>query len=231
MRGSIIPRSDGGSAQGMLNQALPMGQWEITKGDRGEVAMLWLGILGTDAVIVPDKTSFEAYHDYIKPEKFRGVAPVLFDDQHGTVIYRVPRRFPGIGHVVDAAGLASVGRIRGGDDMETMTRYAAAIEQGPAAVQWMGFDEVEVQARVTAGQSVLLQETFDPAWRAYENGRELRVRVEPVMNFMLVDVPAGDHAIRMRFETPVENRFGQGISVLGLVGVAGLVFWRRGRAG
>ena len=214
---------DGGSAQGMLNQTLPMPEWEITKGDRGETAMPWLAALGTDAVIVPDKTSFEAYHDFIKPEKFRGVAPVLYDDQHGTVVYRVPRKYPGIGRVVDTARLAGIGRIRGGDDLEPLARYLAAIDQGPATVQWKGFDEVSVEARVAAGQSVLLQETYDPSWRAYENERPLPVRVERVMHYMLIDVPEGDHTILMRFETPLENRIGQAITLLGLAVVVGLV--------
>src|SRR5258708_8531359 len=97
----------------MQNQVLPHAMWQVTAGDRGDIALLWLEALGTDAVIVPDKTSLEWYHDYAKPEKFRGFAPVLFDDQHGTVIYRVPRRDPGIGRVVDSAKIAAVGPIHG----------------------------------------------------------------------------------------------------------------------
>jgi hypothetical protein len=215
-------QSDGGSDQGLLNQALPTGKYQIIVGDRGDVALLWLEALGDDAIIVPDKTSFEPYHDYAKPEKFRGVAPVLYDDQHGTIIYRVPRRYPGIGRLVDTARIGAVGPIHSGDDVDTLTRYVAAIEQAPAAVQWKGFDEASVQAQAAAGQSVLLQESYDPAWRAYENGKPVPIRVEPVMNFMLIDVAEGNHNIQLRFETPLENRIGQGIALLGLAIVAGL---------
>jgi hypothetical protein len=213
---------NGGSDQGMINQVLPAAMWQITNGDRGETAMLWLAALGNDAVVVPDNSSREIYHDYTKPEKFHGVAPVLYDDQHGTVIYRVPRKYPGVGRVVDRAGIASVKLIRGGDDAESLTRYVAAIEQGPATVQWNGFDQFRVTAQLAAGQSLLLQETYDPAWSAYENGKRLPVRVEPVMNFMLVDVPEGNHQIDLRFETPLENRIGQGITLLGFAVVIGL---------
>lgn len=216
---------DGGSAQGMLNQMLPMEEYQLTAGDRGDIALLWMEALGADAVIVPDKTSVEFYHDYRKPEKFRGLAPVLYDDQHGTVIYRVPRRYPGIGRVVDAAKLSAVGRIQGGDDSNTLARYVEAIEQDPAAVQWNGFDEFDVQAQVSAGQTVLLQETYDPAWHAYENGKPLPVRAEPVMSFMLVEVPEGNHSIQLRFEAPLENRIGQAITLLGLAIVLGLAGW------
>lgn len=68
-----------------------------------------------------------------------------------------------------------------------------------------------------------MQETYDPAWRAYENGNPLAIHLEPVMHFMLVDLPAGNHSIQLRFETPLENRIGQGITLLGLVSLFGLL--------
>lgn len=213
---------DGGSAQGMLNQILPVALWQMMKGDRGDIALLWLEALGTDAVVVPDKASLEPYHDYEKPEKFRGAAEVLYDDQHGTVVYRVPRKFPGIGRVVNTAKIAAAGPIRGGDDIDTLKEYVAAVEQAPASVQWKSFDELEVRANVTAGQSILLQESYDPGWHAYENGNPLTLRIEPVVNFMLIEVPEGEHTIQLRFDTPPENRIGQGVSLLGLAAIAGL---------
>jgi hypothetical protein len=213
---------NGGSDQGMLNQVLPTAMWQIANGDRAETALLWLAALGSDAVVVPDNSSPEVYHDYTKPEKFRGVAPVLYDDQRGTVIYRVARKYPGIGRVVDKAKIAAVGPIRGGDDLDTLTQYLSAIEQGPASVSWKGFDAVDVEANIAPGESVLLQETYDPAWRAYENGNPLAIRLEPVMHFMLLDLPEGNHSIQLRFETPIENRIGQGITLLGVAMVIGL---------
>ncbi len=89
------PQPDGGSLQGMLNQIVPIATWQIIQGDLPEQAALWLQALGTDAIIVPDKTALDPYHDYPKPEKFVGL-PVLFDDRHGTVIYGIPRIHPGI---------------------------------------------------------------------------------------------------------------------------------------
>ena len=66
---------------------------------------------------------------------------------------------------------------------------------------------------------MLVQEAYDPAWRAYENGRAVPVHIEPVMNFMLLDVPKGHHQITMRFETPLENTVGSFISGLGVAAV------------
>ncbi|MGH9668320.1 MAG: hypothetical protein ACRD9L_28195, partial [Bryobacteraceae bacterium] len=219
------PQLDGGSAQGVLNRILPTATWQISRGDRGDIAILWLQALGTGAVIVPDKTSFEPYRDYAKPEKFRGLVPALYDDGHGTAIYGIPRRYPGIGRIVDTAAFASAREVSGGGDARALSRYVALVEdprQGPAPVVWNSFEDFDVQARVERGQSVLLQETYDPAWHAYENGKPLTIRAERVMNFMLLNVSPGDHRIELRFETPLENRVGQIVSLLAIAAVLGL---------
>ena len=124
--------------------------------------------------------------------------------------------------MVDRVRLGAVGPVRDGSDKDTLEHYIAAVEEAPATVQWKGFDEIDVQAQVAAGQSILLQETYDPAWHAYENGKPVPLRIEPVMNFMLIDLPEGAHAVHLRFETPLENRIGQGITLLGLAAVVGL---------
>ena len=207
-------QADGGSSQGMLNQNVPVAVWQILQGDRGDLGVLWLQAMGTDAVIVPGKASLDGYHDNRAPEKFRGVAAALYDDQQGTVVYRVPRRYTGIGRVVDKGRILTVGAIQGGDDTATLSKYVAVIEsedQNRTQVSWQGFDEARIVAQTSTGQSILFQETYDSAWRAYENGRRLNIATEPAMGFMLIDVAPGNHVIRMRFETPLENRAGQGL--------------------
>jgi len=180
---------------------------------------------GTDAVIVPDKTSVEAYHDYSEPHKFRGALESLYDDHAGTAIYRIPRVHPGIGRVVDNRAIASAGKMRSGDDWETLAKYVRAVEDPSApavSVKWTGFDGMGVQATVSAGQSLLVQESFDPAWRAEENGKAVAIRAEPFMGFMLLDVSPGYHEIHLRFATPLENRIGEvlfGLSCLAILGL------------
>jgi hypothetical protein len=181
--------------------------------------------LGTDAVIVGGKTSPEPYHDYGYPSKFEGNLSAIYDDHDGTVIYQIPRIHPGIGRVVDNRAIDSVGKLRAGDDVEILTNYVNAVEnanQPLTRVTWTGFDEINVEAKLENGQSLLLQETYDPAWKAEENGRPLVIRSEPFMQFMLIDLSPGPHRIRLRFETPLENRLGQllfGVSVLVIAGL------------
>ena len=216
---------DGGSMQGMENQIIPAATWQILVGDKPGPGIQWLQALGTDAAIVPDAKSLEPYRDYPHPEKFAGVMPVLYDNRHGTVVYRVPRIYPNIGRIVDKNAFNTTGKFRAGDDTERMGKYVAIVEnpdQPAATISWHGFDEVDIQAKTTPGRSVLLQETYDAAWHATENGKELPVRLEPVMGFMLIDVPEGDHLIKMQFQTPLENRAGQMLLILSLLTVAGL---------
>jgi hypothetical protein len=223
---------DGGSMQGMLNQNLPGAFWNIEHGSQAESGVLWLRALGADAVIVPGANSPEHYHDYQQPEKFRGALPVLYDDQHDTVIYGIPRVHTGIGRVVDRKALGSVGRVRSGDDSETLNKYLAVVEnpaQAATAVTWRGFDDVAIRAHTSADDAVLLQETYDPSWRAFEGSKELTIRPEPLMGFMLIDLPAGDHSIRMHFETPLENRVGQVLLALSTVTLLGLFIAGRPR--
>ena len=69
-----------------------------------------------------------------------------------------------------------------------------------------------------------MQETWDPAWHAYENGKELPIRMDDKMGFMLIDAPVGDRKIQMRFETPLENRAGQVLFFATAIVIAGLLF-------
>jgi hypothetical protein len=226
------PQPDGGSMQGILNQIIPVATWQIERGDRADLAILWLKALGTSAVVVPDKTSPEAYHDYSSPGKFRGIIPVLYDDGRGTVIYRIPRLNPGIVRIVNDARMRGTGPIRSGDDNETLAKYITVVEdpaQPAATMKWQGSDEAEIEATANPGQSLLIQETWDPAWHAYENGRELPVRLERVMGFMLIDLPAGIHTINLRFRTPLENRAGEGLFAFSVLAGASLIVLSQNR--
>jgi len=218
------PQIDGGSMQGMLNQNIPPATYQIIKGDGAELSVVWLQALGTDAIVVPGKNSLDAYRDYQHPEKFRGVLPVLFDDGRDTVIYRVPRVHPGIGRIVNTQAIRAASVVRGGDDLESLKKYVAVVEdprQPAVRVIWPEFDRAELETRVEDGQCILLQETYDPSWQASIDGKPLSIHREPVLGFMLIDVPPGERRITLRFTRPLENSLGLGALLISLI----LVGW------
>ena len=100
-----LPQLGGGSEQGLLNGEAEQAQWEINLGPNPEPAILWMQSMGVDAVYVSDKQSQEMFKDFEFPQKFDGVLPVIFDDQQGNKIYRVPRRYPARVRVVETARL------------------------------------------------------------------------------------------------------------------------------
>ena len=209
----------GGSDQGLMNPNPSAAAWEILMGTDPELAVRWLQTLGADAIVVSDERSQDAYHDFRNLGRFAGVLPVLFDDQEGNVVYRVPRRYPSLARVVDTAQSKAAQPVVPATNTPLLRAYNGLVEQGPdspTATHWNGTDSISVHASPRAGQSVLVQVTYDPAWRAYSAGKELNIRPD-AMDFMAVDAPAGTQDITLVFEMPLENRVGYAITALTLL--------------
>jgi hypothetical protein len=202
----------GGSDLG-INNALPVtAQWQVLLGDNADMSVEWLRCLGVDAVVVNGKESRELYHDFHFPDKFAGKLPVLFDNRQGDVVFAVPRRAQGIGRVVKRARIDAIQPFGRYTDLDSLRGYANTVEDGDAAaVTWMSSDEFLVHAAVDPGESVLIQESWDPAWQATSAGREVPLRRD-AMGFMLADPPPGEDRILFRFTLPFENAAGRTIT-------------------
>jgi uncharacterized membrane protein YfhO len=112
--------------------------------------------------------------------------------------------------------------------MERVRPYVDVVEHGPdvpATLQRPGTDQILVHAKLNAGQSVLLQETWDPEWQAWSGGARLRLRKD-AMGFMVVDAPPGDREIRLVFPMPLENRVGWMLTGISLALLAWLLLQR-----
>jgi hypothetical protein len=217
----------GGSDQGLLNPIVQDAQWDISQGSDPASLLLWLRALGADAFYFAGPTSEEPYKDLKHPERFAAV-PVLFDDGQGNVLYGIPRRYAARARVVDSARLSAQHPPR---SIEDLRAYVDVVENGPdspAALGRSGTDAMVVSAKLDPGQSVLVQETFDPAWQAWSNGKRLPLRKD-VMGFMVVDTPPGEHEIRLVFVTPLENRVGWALTAISVLLLVWL-FIRRERA-
>jgi hypothetical protein len=217
----------GGSDQGILNPVVPDSLWEIDEGSNPEYSLLWFKALGVDAMYVAHADSEEPYKDVTHAERFSSW-PVLWDDGQGNTLYGTQRRFAPRARVVESARLAALKAPRTNEDLEYLRRYIDAIENGPdspVTFERQGTDAMLLHARLEAGQSLLVQETWDPAWQATANGQRLPVHKDP-MGFMVVDPPPGDQTVRLEFIMPLENRVGWALTAIALLGLAGLVVRR-----
>lgn len=216
----------GGSEQGLLNNQVQPAQWETNLGPNPKPTILWMQAMGADAVYVADKRSQEEFKDFQYPQKLAGVLPVLFDDHQGNMLYKVPRRYPARVRVVDTEKLNVLKPPRFNDDVEYLQAYADVLEKGPdspATLTREGTDAMRVRARLDAGQSIVVQETYDPAWHAWSEGKPLVVRKD-AMGMMAIDAPPGDREIAIAFVTPLENRVGRVVTAIALLAILALLW-------
>ena len=119
--------------------------------------------------------------------------------------------------------MEAVPRIRVEGLTTQVQAYAEAVESGPsgdrARGEWRGSDELDVAAEVDRGQALLVQETFDPGWHAYEAHRALEIHVDAV-GHMLIALAPGTHTIRMVFEAPAEVVAGRALGIVCLLAIA-----------
>jgi hypothetical protein len=215
----------GGSEQGLMNAQVEPAQWETNLGPNVEPTILWMQCMGADAIYVADKRSQEVFKDFQYPQKLAGVLPLLFDDQQGNMLYKVPRRYPARARVVETAKLNAVEPPRFNDDVEHLRAYADVLEKGPDSPTTLtreGTDAMRVHARVDAGQSVVVQETYDSAWHAWSAGQPLEVRKD-AMGMMAIAAPPGDQEIEIAFVTPLENRVGRVVTAIAILLILALM--------
>ena len=216
---SDLAQMDGGSAQGLMNRLVAPAAFFVAVNPDAHQAMRWMQAMGVDAVVVSDKTSQEVYHDFVDPGKFTGILPVIFDDHRGNVIYRIPRRHAGLAHVIQTQRFRSFPAIVSVFDFEHLQAYTDAIEQATNAAPsatWNGTDGMTMRADLQPGQSVLVQETYDPSWHAFADGHPVPIH-EDAVGFMWIEAPPGSHEIQLQFELPLENRVGRILALISVV--------------
>ena len=195
----------GGSEQGLLNGTLALAQWQVTRDLEPGRDIQWLQAAGADAVVVHQRGSEEIFQEFASPGKFAGILPVLYDSGHGDVIYRVPRRFPAHARVVDRSRMEALRPIPVSDyDRAELAAYVEAVEKGPdraVEMAWGGMQSIRLRAMFGPGEELLVQESYDPDWRAYSGGLRLEIRKD-VAGFMLVDTPPGDREVCLLFKVP-----------------------------
>jgi hypothetical protein len=229
-----LPQLDGGSQQGLLNPLIASAQWRLREDTNAELVKLWLQALATDIAIIPQPSSRERYHDIKQLNLWRSTFPLLHDDGEGNYFYSVPRRCGGVVRLVDSGLMNGLSPIPKESELDALRTYVNAIEAEPLTpgacgrvqARRVSTDEWNIDGDVGPRESLLVQETFDAAWRAYVDGRPAVILRDPV-GFMLIPLAAGRHSIRVVFETPFEAKIGYSLSLLSLVVAGALVLHRQ----
>jgi hypothetical protein len=212
-----LPEVVGGSDQGMQTMLPALARYQLRLGTDPQRDVYWLQSFGADAVMFHDRNSEEIYHEVADPRKFMGLLPVIHD-QNGDIVYRVPRR-PGLARVVDEQRISHLGWIPwNNEDKEQLRAYAETVEaiDAPAHYTRPALDEIRISATTGPGQSVLMQENYDPGWKAFVDGKAARIETD-IMGFMRVRPDPGTHQIRFTYGMSIESRIGMWISVMSLL--------------
>lgn len=223
---------DGGSQQGILNPLLPAGLYCLSHCTDPASLRDWIKAFGVDLAVIPEKNSKETYHDIKTPEVWRTNFPLIHDDGQGNVMYRFDRRRRGVVRIVNS-DVQRLKRVTQDDYKLTLSPYVQAIEaqppggpdEGRLTVSRASSDDFgEIAAETVKGEAILVQETFDPAWHAYDKTlagvQRIDVRRDP-LGMMIVPVPAGKHSIQLVFETPAEVYVGR---LLAIAAVAFIIY-------
>jgi hypothetical protein len=218
-----LPEVTGGADQGAQTLMPPLARYQIRIEGDPERDVYFLQAFGADAVVLNDANSSEIYHEVLSPRKFTGRLPIIYDQQ-GDVVYRVPRR-PGLARVVDEQRISNLKPIpRYYKNKSELRAYAETVEalDTPAKYTRPALDEIRISAATQPGQSVLVQENYDPGWKAFVDGHGARIETD-IMGFMRVRPDPGAHQIRFTYGMSTESRIGMWITVLSLLLVAVLV--------
>ena len=218
----------GSSEQGLQNQIVMPSQWEIVLGEDPQRAIAWMQILGVDLVAVHGPKSVEWYKDFQFPKKFDGLLKVVYDDGEDNRIFEIPRHYRSIARVVNTQALDALPAIIDQSDLVGLQQYVAVLEKGPEVptqTHWIGTDELRVSAAPVAGQSLIVQTTYDVNWKAESNLGPVAVEMYDRLGFIRLDPPPGVTEIRLSFKKPLEKTVGEIIFVLTLLGI-GWTLWR-----
>jgi hypothetical protein len=199
-------------------------------GDQADIGIAWLKILGVDLVVVNGPKSEDWYKDFMYPKKFEGKLKEVFNDGKDNHIYDLSRRYRSMARVVDRSALDQLPKIRNQGDLEYLQKYVAVYENGPEApttTRWQGTDELIYEGAPTAAnQSIIVQNSYDPNWRAQSNLGPLPVGKD-ALGFMRIDAPPGVTKIHFTFTKPLEKSAGEGILVITVLATGWILYKQR----
>jgi hypothetical protein len=225
-----VPQVAGGHDPTNLNRVQAIAVFETYFDRDGPRTVKWLKALGVSEIGIPDPKGHEYYKPFQNPDKFDGVLPLAWNEGADR-IYDVPRVHPGLAHVVPRESVVSRAPING-LDVDAFAPYVASLDDPTlpqAALRWLSFHEMRIDAVVRPGQAVSVQENYDAGWRAAVNGQPAALRKD-ALGFMVIEPPCdGPCRLELVWDGGVERRVTKLVSAGTLCGVGLWLGWRTRR--
>ncbi|HEY4363869.1 MAG TPA: hypothetical protein VGN17_23070 [Bryobacteraceae bacterium] len=192
------------------------------------ISVLWLKALGAQAILVPDQSSAVYYKPFANPRKFDGVLSPLWSDR-GNTIYAIPNRSVSLAHVVPDGSLVLHVPVNG-VDLAEIREYVKALddpELPEATLTWTDHHTAAICARVRPGQSLSVQITYNPGWRAEMDGHPQHLEEDGLGFLALKPSCANACVIQLTYDGGPEWRATLWASALSMAVVLGFVVFRR----
>jgi hypothetical protein len=164
---------------------------------------------------------------YTQPQLFD--VPAMAETPYSVIDFEL--RFP------DMRGMTQWSeRVPANEDSPLLAQYKAgqplqrvAILQGSASILSQHADAVSISAQVRADAParVRIYTYYFPGWRATIDGQPVAISPDPPNGLIGLDVPAGEHAISVRFGPTPLRAASAAITILALLASAGLWWFDR----
>jgi hypothetical protein len=222
-----IPQVGGGFETGLQNRV----PWDLAyhirtgkdsrPGRGAQDALLELKAMGTEYVVVHGPKSREYYRDFVRPELFAAALPAVYHEENDT-IYALPAR--------PLANLLTPEELPGKDAPArpwVLEPYIAALEDParPALqTRWLGAGTLVVDGAAPPGRLVAVRVNADPGWRAFQDGRAIRIETDNLGFMVLRPAAAAATHIELDYRATAEPRLMAVLSALSWMAALAALF-------
>jgi len=174
--------------------------YQMANGEDGEIAEAWLKAMNAKYAVVTGSASSELYREMKHLERFEDYKKVYFEG--GDMIYEVPLVRPSPAKPVNIEAMRGIVTPTKADDKPALLDYVEWVERSSPyelAFKMLNHDRYSIRGYLDSGESVLVQMTADPGWKAVirksadqDKLERIRMGRDP-LGFLLLypDLPAG----------------------------------------
>jgi len=204
----------------------------ITAGNDANADVLWARALNVRYLVVNYPESIVPYKDYAHPAKYESMLALRYSEA-GDKIFEVPLHNAALAQVVDLRQLSQLPPIKHVlDDTSRLRLYVETIKrhQGDTLrYELKNSEQLLITGKVRKDEGILVKTSYHHGWKAFANGKRLRITPDPVHFLLIEPDSSGDIAIELRHDRTIEDWTGYVITAFTIILVltAGPRFFRR----